>query len=38
MAAAQRKSLDQPDETRPVEKGKIEVVELGGGKVLRKHV
>jgi mannose-6-phosphate isomerase-like protein (cupin superfamily) len=35
MAAAQRKSLDQPDETRPVEKGKIEVVELGGGKVLR---
>jgi mannose-6-phosphate isomerase-like protein (cupin superfamily) len=35
MAAAERKSLDEPDETRPVEKGKIEVVELEGGKVLR---
>jgi mannose-6-phosphate isomerase-like protein (cupin superfamily) len=35
MATAERKSLDQPDETRPVEKGKVEVVELEAGKVLR---
>jgi mannose-6-phosphate isomerase-like protein (cupin superfamily) len=35
MATAERKSLDQPDETRPIEKGKIEVVELEPGRVLR---
>lgn len=35
MAIPQRKSLDRPDETRPVDKGKVEVVELGGRKVLR---
>jgi mannose-6-phosphate isomerase-like protein (cupin superfamily) len=35
MATIQRKSLDEPDETRPIDKGKVEVVELGDGKVLR---
>jgi Cupin domain len=35
MAIPLRKSLDQPDETRAVDKGKVEVVELGGKKVLR---
>jgi mannose-6-phosphate isomerase-like protein (cupin superfamily) len=35
MAGAQRKSLEQPDETRPVEKGRVDVVELESGKVLR---
>jgi mannose-6-phosphate isomerase-like protein (cupin superfamily) len=35
MAKAQRKSLDQPDETRPIERGKVEVVELEPGTVLR---
>ena len=35
MATAQSKSLDQPDETRPVEKGKVEVVNLDKGSVLR---
>jgi Cupin domain len=35
LAQLQRKSLDQPDETRPVEKGKVEVVEIGGKSVLR---
>jgi quercetin dioxygenase-like cupin family protein len=35
MAGAQRKSLEQPDETRPVEQGKVDVVELESGKVLR---
>src|SRR5262249_41896539 len=35
MAKPQRKSLGQPDETRPVEKGKVEVVDLGGKKGLR---
>jgi mannose-6-phosphate isomerase-like protein (cupin superfamily) len=35
VANPQRKSLDQPDETRPIDKGKVEVVELGAGKVLR---
>jgi hypothetical protein len=35
MAGAQRKSLEQPDETRPVERGRVDVVELDSGKVLR---
>jgi quercetin dioxygenase-like cupin family protein len=35
MASPQRKALDQPDETRPVEKGKVEVVELDTGTVMR---
>jgi quercetin dioxygenase-like cupin family protein len=35
MATAQQKSLDQPDETRPVEKGRVEVVELDVGTVMR---
>lgn len=28
MASIQRKTLDQPDETRPIEKGKVEIVTL----------
>jgi mannose-6-phosphate isomerase-like protein (cupin superfamily) len=35
MANPQRKALDQPDETRPIEKGKIEVVEFDVGAVMR---
>jgi mannose-6-phosphate isomerase-like protein (cupin superfamily) len=35
MATIERKPLDQPDETRPIEKGKVEVVELATGKVMR---
>jgi hypothetical protein len=35
MATAQKKSFDQPDETRPVEKGKVDVIELDAGKVMR---
>jgi mannose-6-phosphate isomerase-like protein (cupin superfamily) len=35
MASIQRKPLDQPDETRPVEKGKVDVVELDVGTVMR---
>jgi mannose-6-phosphate isomerase-like protein (cupin superfamily) len=35
MASLQSKSLDQPDETRPIDKGKVEVVELDGGTVMR---
>jgi quercetin dioxygenase-like cupin family protein len=35
MASLQRKSLDQPDETRPVDKGRVEVVELDVGTVMR---
>jgi mannose-6-phosphate isomerase-like protein (cupin superfamily) len=35
VANPQRKSLDQPDETRTIEKGKVEVVELDAGTVLR---
>jgi hypothetical protein len=35
MAKVQRKSLDQPDETRPVDKGRVQVVDLDGMKVLR---
>ena len=35
MAGIESKSLDQPDETRRVDKGKVEVVELPGGAVMR---
>jgi hypothetical protein len=35
MASLQRKPLDQPDETRPIDKGTVEVVELAGGSVMR---
>lgn len=35
MAGPQRKSLDSPDETRPIEKGTVEVVRLSGGMVMR---
>jgi quercetin dioxygenase-like cupin family protein len=35
MANMQRKPLDQPDETRPIEKGKVEVVQLDTGTVMR---
>jgi hypothetical protein len=35
MASPQRKSLDQPDETRPIEKGTVEVVQLDAGSVMR---
>jgi hypothetical protein len=35
MAGIQREALDQPDQTRPVEKGKVEVVELDAGTVMR---
>ncbi len=35
MARLERKSLDQPDETRPIDKGAVEVVELDGATVMR---
>jgi len=35
MAGLERRSLDQPDETRPVDKGTVEVVTLAGGTVMR---
>ncbi len=35
MAGIQSKPLDQPDETRPVDKGKVEIVELDAGTVMR---
>jgi quercetin dioxygenase-like cupin family protein len=35
MASLQTKSLDQPDETRPIDKGRVEVVELDVGTVMR---
>ena len=35
MASAERKSLDSPDETRKFDKGKVDVVNLGGGTVGR---
>lgn len=35
MAALERKSLESPDETRPIEKGTVEVVQLSGGSVMR---
>ena len=31
----QRKSLDQPDETRPVDKGTVEVIQLDAATVMR---
>jgi quercetin dioxygenase-like cupin family protein len=35
MAGVESKSLDRPDETRPVDKGKVEVVQLASGAVMR---
>jgi quercetin dioxygenase-like cupin family protein len=35
MASIERKLLDQPDETRPVDRGKVEVVEVGGTTMMR---
>ena len=35
MARLEKKSLDQPDETRPVKNGNVEVVELDGATVMR---
>jgi hypothetical protein len=35
MASAEQKKLDSPDETRPFEKGKAELVNIGGGVVGR---
>lgn len=35
MATMRKKSFDTPEETRPVPKGKVEVVDLGDGKVMR---
>jgi len=35
MARLETKSIDQPDETRPVDKGKVEVVQLDGATVMR---
>ena len=35
MANAEKKNLNSPDEVRPFEKGKVEVVKIGGGTVGR---
>ncbi len=35
MAGPQRKALDQPDETRQIDKGKVDVVQLASGTVMR---
>lgn len=35
MAKAERKDLESPDETRTFEKGKVELVNIGGGVVGR---
>jgi hypothetical protein len=35
MATIEKKSFDKPDETRPITKGKIEVVNLGGVQAMR---
>jgi quercetin dioxygenase-like cupin family protein len=35
LASIERKPLDQPDETRPVDKGKVDVVTLGGTTMMR---
>ncbi len=35
MASIERKALDQPDETRPIEKGTVEIVKLDAGTVMR---
>ncbi len=35
MAALQRKPLNSPDETRPIDKGTVEIVHLDKGTVMR---
>jgi hypothetical protein len=35
MASIERKPLDQPDETRPIAKGTVEIVNLDAGIVMR---
>jgi hypothetical protein len=35
MAKMMKKSFDAPEETRPINKGKVEVVELGGVQAMR---
>jgi quercetin dioxygenase-like cupin family protein len=35
VAAPQHKPLDSPDETRPIEKGTVEIVHLDAGSVMR---
>jgi mannose-6-phosphate isomerase-like protein (cupin superfamily) len=35
MAQLEKKSFDHPDETRPVDKGTVEIVELDGATVMR---
>jgi mannose-6-phosphate isomerase-like protein (cupin superfamily) len=35
MARLEKRSLDHPDETRPIDKGTVEVVELDGATVMR---
>jgi hypothetical protein len=35
MSAAEQKTLDQPDETRSFERGRLELVTIGGGVVGR---
>jgi quercetin dioxygenase-like cupin family protein len=35
MGSLQRKSLDQPDETRPVDKGTVEVIQLDAATMMR---
>jgi len=35
MANLQTKALDRPDETRPIDKGTVEVVQLDAGAVMR---
>jgi quercetin dioxygenase-like cupin family protein len=35
MGSLQRKSLDQPDETRPVDKGTVEVIRLDAATMMR---
>jgi quercetin dioxygenase-like cupin family protein len=35
MASLETRSLDQPDETRPIDKGKVEVIEIEGRSVMR---
>jgi quercetin dioxygenase-like cupin family protein len=35
MAKLEGKSLDKPDETRPVDKGSVQIVELDGATVMR---
>jgi quercetin dioxygenase-like cupin family protein len=35
MASIESKALDQPDETRPIDKGTVEIVKLDVGTVMR---